>query len=146
MKIGAEHAIDYRSEDFVAAVQGFTKGRGVDVVVDIVGGDYIARDLAALALDGRIACLATQRGRDVQVDLGVMLAKRATILASSLRPRTAAQKAAIARALRKRIWPLLPKRDPIAPVVDTTFSFENAAQAHARLESSAHVGKIVLVP
>jgi putative PIG3 family NAD(P)H quinone oxidoreductase len=146
VRLGACAAIDYRTQDFVAEVTRLTQGRGVDVVLDIVGGDYIARDLACLALDGRIACLATARGRDVQIDLGTMLARRATILASSLRARTAAQKAAIAEKLRDRVWPLLPKRDPIAPVVDRIYPFERAAEAHARLEASAHIGKIVLVP
>jgi len=90
--------------------------------------------------------VATQRGRTVQLDLGRLLAKRATILGSSLRPRSAEEKAAIARALRAAIWPLLPRRDPIVPVVDLVYSFERAAEAHARLEASAHIGKIVLTP
>jgi NADPH2:quinone reductase len=144
--IGAEHAIDYKTQDFVEAVKAITQGRGVDLVLDIVGGDYINRDLAALAIDGRIACIATTRGREAKIDLGVLLMKRATILGSSLRPRTAEQKAAIARELREKIWPLLPKRDPIAPLVDSVFTFAEAPAAHARLESSAHAGKIVLVP
>jgi NADPH:quinone reductase len=118
----------------------------MDVVLDIVGGDYIARDLACLALEGRIACLATPRGRLIELDLGPLFAKRGTILASSLRPRTAREKAAIARRLEKHIWPLLPARGPIVPVLDSVYTFERAAEAHARMESSAHVGKIVLVP
>ncbi len=144
--IGAEHAINYKTQDFVEAVMAITQGRGVDVVLDIVGGDYVNRDLAALALDGRIACIATMRGRETTIDLGMLLAKRANIFGSSLRPRTAEQKAAIARELRAKIWPLLPKRDPIAPMVDSVFTFEDAPAAHARLESSAHAGKIVLTP
>jgi NADPH2:quinone reductase len=143
--LGAAAAIDYRTQDFVAEVRRLTDERGVDVVLDIVGGDYVARDVQSLALDGRVACIATQGGRTAEIDLGVLLAKRATILGSSLRPRTAAQKAAIAQHLRERIWPLLPKRDPIAPVVDSVYPFDRAADAHARLESSAHIGKIVLV-
>jgi NADPH2:quinone reductase len=146
LRIGAEHAIDYKTQDFVDKVLELTGRRGVDVVLDIVGGDYVNRDLAALALDGRIVCIATQRGREATIDLGMLLMKRATVLGSSLRPRTAEQKAAIARELLENVWPLLPKRDPIAPIVDSVFSFENAAGAHARLESSAHAGKIVLVP
>lgn len=144
--LGASQAINYRTHDFVAEVERITAGRGADVVLDIVGGDYIARDLACLATDGRIVCLATARGRIIQLDLGRLFAKRGTILASSLRPRSAAEKAAIARRLRERIWPLLPNRDPIVPVVDAVYPFERAADAHARLESSAHVGKLVLVP
>ncbi|MBV8344273.1 MAG: NAD(P)H-quinone oxidoreductase [Candidatus Eremiobacteraeota bacterium] len=146
VRLGAAHAIDYRTHDFVMETLRLTDGRGVDVVLDIVGGDYVARDLECLATDGRIACVATQRGRTVQLDLGRLLAKRATILGSSLRPRSAEEKAAIARALRAAIWPLLPRRDPIVPVVDLVYSFERAAEAHARLEASAHIGKIVLTP
>ena len=115
-----------------------------DVVLDIVGGDYIARDLECLALDGRIACVATPRGRRIELDLGRLFARRAAILASSLRPRTAEEKAAIARELEERIWPLLPKREQIVPVIDSVYPFERAADAHARLEASAHIGKIVL--
>jgi putative PIG3 family NAD(P)H quinone oxidoreductase len=146
VRLGVEHAIDYRATDFVERAKHFTQGRGVDVVLDIVGGDYLNRDLQALAVEGRIACIATQRGREATIDLGMLLTKRAGILGSSLRPRTAEEKGAIARELRDHIWPLLPKRDPIAPLVDSVFTFENAAGAHARLESSAHAGKIVLVP
>jgi putative PIG3 family NAD(P)H quinone oxidoreductase len=145
VKLGAIEAIDYRTQDFVEQVARITGGRGVDVVLDIVGGDYIARDLQCLALDGRVACIATQRGRNAGIDLGILLAKRATVIGSSLRSRSDEQKAAIARALRARIWPLLPKRDPIQPVIDSTYPFERAAEAHTRMESSAHIGKIVLV-
>ena len=146
LRLGASHAVEYRAEDFVAAAQRLTGGRGVDVVLDIVGGEYVARDLAALAPDGRIVCLATQGGRTAQLDLGMLLMRRGTIMGSSLRPRSAEAKAAIARGLLSDVWPLLPRRDPIFPVVDSVYSFERAADAHARLESSAHVGKIVLVP
>ena len=146
VKLGATDAINYHSADFVDEIARITGGSGVNVVLDIVGGDYILRDLRCLALDGRIACIATQRGRVAEIDLGLLLHKRATILGSSLRPRTAAQKAAIAANLRERIWPLLPARSVIVPVVDSVYSFERAADAHARLESSAHIGTIVLTP
>jgi putative PIG3 family NAD(P)H quinone oxidoreductase len=146
IRFGAVHAIDYRTTDFVEEVRSFTRGRGVDVVLDIVGGDYIARDLDTIAADGRIACLAIRQGRIVEFDLGKLFAKRGTILASRLRDRTPAQKAAIARELEKRIWPLLAERRAIVPVVDSVYPFERASEAHARLESSAHIGKIVLVP
>jgi NADPH:quinone reductase len=146
IRIGAVDAIDYRTADFVAEVKRITDGRGVDVVLDIVGGAYLARNLDAIALDGRVACLATLGGRVADLDLGMLFAKRGTILASHLRRRTAKEKAAIARELERRIWPLLPARDKIVPVVDSTYPFERAADAHARMESSAHVGKIVLVP
>ena len=141
--LGASAAIDYRTEDFVSAIGRLTFDKGVDVVVDIVGGDYIARDLQALALDGRVVCIATPHGRRVDLDLGALFAKRAAIMASTLRPRTAREKAAIARALEERIWPLLAQR-VIRPVVDSVYSFERVADAHARMEESAHVGKIVL--
>ncbi len=146
LKLGAIAAVNYRTHDFVAEVLRITQGRGVDVVVDIVGGEYIGRDLKCLALDGRIACIASQLSRTATIDLGRLFARRATILGSSLRPRSAEQKAAIARALREHVWPLLPRRDPIVPVIDSVYPFERAADAHTRLESSQHIGKIVLVP
>jgi len=144
--LGASLAINYHTQDFVAETLAATSGGGADVIVDIVGGDYIMRDLEALAPDGRIACLATPRGRTIELDLSRLFAKRATLLASSLRPRSSGEKAAIARKLLRDIWPLLPRRDPIAPLVDSVFTFERAADAHTRLEASAHIGKIVLVP
>lgn len=146
VRLGAVHAIDYQTSDFVAEVKQLTQGRGVDVVLDIVGGDYLARNLECLALDGRIVCIATLGGSRVELDLRSLFAKRAAIMASHLRARTAEEKAAIARELERHIWPLLPKRDTIVPVIDSVYPFERAAQAHARMESSAHIGKIVLTP
>jgi NADPH:quinone reductase len=146
LRLGAVAAIDYRTTDFVAATNRVTDGRGVNVVLDIVGGDYIPRDIECLALDGRIACIATQHGSTVELDLRRLFAKRGAIMASSLRPRTASEKAAIARALERDIWPLLPARDTIVPLVDSVYPFERAADAHTRMEKSAHIGKIILVP
>jgi NADPH2:quinone reductase len=146
VRLGAADAIDYRAQDFVEEILRITGKRGVDVVLDVVGGDYIARDLQCVALDGRIACIATARGAGVEFNLGMLLQKRASILGSSMRGRTIEQKAAIARLLLEHIWPLLPARDTIVPVVDTVFPFARAAEAHARLESSEHIGKIVLSP
>lgn len=146
LRLGAAHAIDYRQHDFVAEVKRFTQERGVDVVLDIVGGDYVLRDIEALALDGRIACIATQRGSTVNLDLRRLFAKRGTIMASSLRPRSNEEKSQIARDLEREIWPLLPARDPIVPVIDAVYPFDHAADAHARMESSRHIGKIILVP
>jgi NADPH:quinone reductase len=146
VRLGATAAINYREHDFVAEIARITGGNGVNVVLDVVGGDYIERDLECLALDGRVACIATARGTDVRFNLGKLLQRRASILGSSMRGRTIAQKSAVADLLREHIWPLLPKRDMIVPVVDTVYPFARASEAHARLESSEHIGKIVLVP
>jgi putative PIG3 family NAD(P)H quinone oxidoreductase len=146
LEFGAEAAIDYKSADFVEKVLEFTDKAGVNVVLDIIGGEYINRDLRAIATDGRIACIAHAGGTDATIDLRYLIQRRAAVLGSSLRPRTSSEKAQIANGLRKDIWPLLPNRDPIFPVVDSVFTFSQAAEAHARLESSNHIGKIVLVP
>ena len=146
LDLGAEAAFNYRETDFVAEVRAYTSGRGVDVILDIVGGAYINRDLEVLATDGRIACIATAAGHEAAVDLRYLLQRRATIMGSSLRPRSDDEKAAIADGLLRHIWPLLPERDPVVPVIDSIYTFSDAAGAHARLEASEHVGKIVLVP
>jgi NADPH2:quinone reductase len=146
LELGAQTAIDYRTSDFVERVLELTDKRGVDVVLDIVGGDYLNRDLQALATDGRIACIATAAGTESRIDLRYLMQRRATILGSNLRPRTPAEKAEIASGLRARIWPLLGARNPIFPVVDSIYPFAQVAKAHERLESSEHVGKIILVP
>lgn len=143
---GADSAINYKETDFVKAALEATNAKGVDVILDIVGGDYIERDVDALATDGRIACLAQTAGSTITLNLGKMLTKRVTITASSLRSRTPAQKAQIRDALLTNIWPLLPKRDPIRPIVDSTFPFTQAPAAHQKLESTTHAGKIILVP
>jgi putative PIG3 family NAD(P)H quinone oxidoreductase len=144
-ELGADLAINYKKEDFVEKIQDATGGRGVDVILDMVGGGYISRDLQALATDGRIACIATPQGRKVDLDIRTLMQKRAAIMASGLRTRTVQEKSAIAHALLRDVWPKLPKRDPIRPVIDSTFPLEKAADAHRRMESSEHVGKIVLV-
>ncbi len=146
LQLGADAAINYRETDFVKEVLRYTNGRGVDVVLDIVGGSYVGRDLECLALEGRIACLATSGGFESTIDLRLLLHRRAAILGSSLRPRTSEEKAEIASKLRQHVWPLLPARNPIYPIVDSVFTFSDAARAHERLESSEHIGKIVLVP
>ncbi|HZV76477.1 MAG TPA: NAD(P)H-quinone oxidoreductase, partial [Candidatus Babeliales bacterium] len=146
LRIGASYAIDYRTTDFVVEVARLTHEHGVDVVLDIVGGDYVARNLNCLGLDGRLVCIATLHGRVVELDLGPLFAKRAAIMASSLRPRSASEKASIARVLEARIWPLLPQRKAIVPIVDSVYPFDQAAAAHVRLESSEHIGKLALVP
>jgi NADPH:quinone reductase len=144
--LGCDVAINYKSADFVAEIQKATADRGVDVILDMVGGDYIARDVQALAPDGRITCISTPRGREIKFSLGTFMQKRAALMASGLRNRTVAEKAAIASSLLREIWPRLPARSPIRPVVDSTFPLEAAAAAHRRLEESSHVGKIVLLP
>ena len=146
LEFGAEAAINYRSRDFVEEVRAYTHGKGVNVVLDIVGGDYINRDLHVIGTDGRIVCLAKERGAEATIDLRYLFQRRASIMGSSLRPRTSAEKAAIADGLRARIWPLLAARDHIVPIVDSVFTFSDAAAAHARMEASSHIGKIVLVP
>jgi len=146
LELGAEAAIDYRKSDFVDRVLDLTDRRGADVVLDIVGGAYLNRDLRALANEGRIACIAHAGGTEATIDLRYLLQRRATILGSTLRPRTNDEKAAIAAGLQAHIWPHLGARDPIFPVVDSVLPFSQAAQAHARLEASEHIGKIVLVP
>ena len=144
VQLGAFAAIDYRTSDFVAETMRLTGGRGASVILDIVGGGYIGRDIEALALDGRIVCLATAGGSEATISLPRLMHRRGTILASSLRPRSDAEKAAIAQSLRDQVWPKLAARDPLRPVVDSVFAFERVQDAHRRLDSGAHFGKIVL--
>jgi putative PIG3 family NAD(P)H quinone oxidoreductase len=142
---GADFAINYRQTDFVEALAKATNGRGADVILDIVGGDYIMRDVEALAPDGRIVYLSTPRGGTLQFDLSALMKKRGALMASGLRWRTPQQKGEIRDRLLHEVWPKLPARDPIRPMVDSTFPLENAADAHRRMEASEHVGKIVLL-
>ncbi|WP_198117334.1 NAD(P)H-quinone oxidoreductase [Massilia rhizosphaerae] len=141
--LGAERAIDYKTEDFVPVVKEATNGKGVDVVLDMVGGDYVAREMSCLADDGRIVIIALLGGARANVDLGQVLRRRLTVTGSTLRPRPVAFKEKIARELRERVWPLL-EAGRIKPVIHQTFPLEQAAAAHALMESSAHVGKIML--
>ena len=143
LALGADHAINYRTRDFGAEVTRLTDGRGVDVVLDMVAGDYLAREIACLAEDGRLALIATQGGNAAQVDAGMVLRKRLTLTGSTLRPRSVAYKSALAQDLRAEVWPLI-AAGRIKPVIHQVFPAAQAAQAHALMESSAHVGKIVL--
>ncbi len=143
MALGADHAINYRTQDFVAEVERLTAGRGVDVVLDMVAGDYVAREIQCLATDGRLAIIAVQGGTKSEIDAAAVLRKRLTITGSTLRPRSVSYKGALARALRDRVWPLL-EAGRIKPVIHRVFPAAQAADAHALMESSAHVGKIVL--
>jgi putative PIG3 family NAD(P)H quinone oxidoreductase len=144
-KLGAELAIDYKREDFVAVVNTRTEGRGVDVVLDIVGGDYVHRNLQILALDGRLIQIGFQEGSGRKVDLRPIMTKRLLFTGSTLRPRSVADKGAIADALRQHVWPAL-DAGRIRPVIAQTFPLADAYRAHGLLESGAHTGKIILVP
>ncbi|MFQ5959665.1 MAG: NAD(P)H-quinone oxidoreductase, partial [Alphaproteobacteria bacterium] len=142
-RLGAERAINYRDEDFVAVVKELTQGEGVDVILDMVGGDYIARDIAALRPEGRLVFIAFLGGSGVELDFLPLMLKRITVTGSTLRPRSIEEKGAIAAELRAEVWPLL-DAGTIAPVIDSTYPLAEAAEAHRRMESGAHIGKIVL--
>jgi NADPH:quinone reductase len=141
--LGAERGINYKTEDFVEVTRQLTAGKGVDVVLDMVAGPYVAREIDCLADDGRIALIALLGGAKADLDLGQVLRRRLSISGSTLRPRPVAFKAAIAERLRERVWPLI-EQGKIKPVIYKTFPLEEAAQAHALMESSTHIGKIVL--
>lgn len=143
LKLGADRAINYRTEDFVAVVREATGGRGADLILDMVGGDYVARNYEAAAVDGRIVQIATQRGAVASADFARLMVKRLTHTGSTLRPRTVAFKGAIAAALEANVWPLLAERR-IAPVMDMIFPLKEAWRAHERMEEGEHIGKIVL--
>jgi putative PIG3 family NAD(P)H quinone oxidoreductase len=143
-RMGAERAIDYRASDFVQVVREVTEGRGVDVILDMVGGDYLPRNLECLAVEGRLVEIAFLRGATAELSLPALLQKRLVITGSTLRPRSVAQKAAIAAELRAHVWPLL-ESGAIRPVIDSRYPLADAAGAHRRMESGAHIGKVVLV-
>jgi len=143
LALGAHHAINYQTQDFVAEVQRITAGKGVDVVLDMVAGSYVAREVECLAEDGRLVIIAVQGGVQAAFNAGLVLRKRLTITGSTLRARPVAFKGAIARALRERVWPLLAS-GAVRPVVHSSFAAADAAQAHALMESNQHTGKIVL--
>ena len=143
--LGARRAINYRTEDFVAVVGELTNGRGVDVILDMVGGGYVQRNMAAAAPWGRIVNIAYQNGAKVALDLNPLLRKRLTLTATTLRARTIAEKQAIRDALAERAWPLVGS-GRIKPVIDTRFALADAQQAHRRVISGDHIGKILLIP
>ena len=143
LQLGADFAVDYRQQDFVHEALAATGGRGVDVVLDMVAGDYVARELRCLADDGRLAIIAVQGGTKSEIDAGIVLRKRLAITGSTLRARPAAYKAALARALRAQVWPLI-EAGAVRPVVHRAMPADEAAAAHALMESGTHVGKIVL--
>ncbi|WP_395827386.1 NAD(P)H-quinone oxidoreductase [Collimonas sp.] len=141
--LGAVRGINYRNEDFAAVIKDATDGNGVNVILDMVAGDYVAREISCLADDGRLVCIATLGGSSANIDLRQVLMRRLTITGSTLRPRPIGFKAAIAAQLQQQVWPLLAARK-IKPVIFRTFPLEQAAQAHALMESSSHIGKIML--
>jgi NADPH2:quinone reductase len=141
--LGADRGINYRSEDFVEIVKSLTGGKGVNVIIDMVAGDYVNREINCLADDGRLVVIALLGGSKGEVNFGEIMRRRLTITGSTLRPRPVAFKQDIAQKLRQRIWPLL-ESGKIKPVIFKTFPLEQAAEAHALMESSTHVGKIML--
>jgi NADPH:quinone reductase len=145
LAFGAEHAINYREADFAAEAKRITHDRGVDVVLDMVGGSYLDKNVEALALEGRLSIVATQGGRTGQLDVHKLMTKRGRIMGSTLRSRTPEEKGEIARRLLRDVWPMLPSKDLIRPIIDSTFPLTDARLAHERMESGKHIGKIVLV-
>jgi putative PIG3 family NAD(P)H quinone oxidoreductase len=142
-ELGASVAIDYRTEDYVKVVERETGGKGVDLILDMVGGDYINRNLQCLAVDGRLVQIAFLKGAKAEINFANVMVKRQTITGSTLRPRSVAQKGAIAQALEERVWPLVAAGE-VVPQIFATFPLEQAAEAHRLMETSAHVGKIML--
>ncbi|MGE3833064.1 MAG: zinc-binding dehydrogenase, partial [Parvibaculaceae bacterium] len=143
--LGAKRAINYRAEDFAEVLKAETGGKGVDVILDMVGGDYYPRNIAVAAMHGRIVSIAHLNGARAEINIATVMQKRLTLTGSTLRPRSVAEKAVIARALEAHVWPLLAS-GRIRPQIFKTFPLAEAAAAHALMETSAHVGKIVLVP
>ncbi|SCG51203.1 NAD(P)H-quinone oxidoreductase [Micromonospora inositola] len=142
-ELGAVHPIDYREQDFVEEVRRVTDGRGADVILDIIGAAYLPRNVAALATGGRLVVIGMQGGRKGELDLGALLAKRATVAATALRSRPLAEKAEIVRGVREQVWPLI-ESGAIRPIVDRRLPMAEAAEAHRLVETSDHLGKVLL--
>ena len=143
-RLGAERAINYREQDFVAVVKEATAGKGVDVVLDMVGGDYFPRNMDALGMDGRLVSIAVLNGVKTTINILTMMQRRLTLTGSTLRTRSIAEKSAIAKALHQHVWPLR-ESGAVQPVIHATFPLPAAAEAHRVMESGAHIGKLVLV-
>ncbi|MBM3809835.1 MAG: NAD(P)H-quinone oxidoreductase [Acidimicrobiia bacterium] len=141
--LGADHAFNYRTQDWVAEGKRVTGGAGVNLILDIVGGDYIARNLDLLSIEGRLVQIAFLKSARAEIDFSVLMRKRCTLTGSTLRPRTPAEKGVIARELHARVWPLL-ESGAVAPVIHTVFPFAEAAAAHRLMEESSHIGKLIL--
>jgi len=144
LALGADHAVNYKVEDFVAATQAATQGRGADVILDMVAGDYLPRNIAAAAVDGRIAIIAHQGGSRAEVDIRAIMLKRLILSGSTLRAQPVANKGRIAAALRSQVWPLFASKR-LRPLIHARFPLVEAARAHALMESGQHVGKLILV-
>lgn len=142
--LGAAHAINYKQSDFAAETLRLTGGRGVDVVLDMVGGSYLDRNLDSLALEGRLVIVATQGGRAAQLEIHKLMTRRARVIGSTMRARTPAEKGLVTQRLLLDVWPLLAAKDPIRPLIDRTFPLRDARLAHQRMESGEHIGKIIL--
>jgi len=143
VKLGADRAIDHKREDFVAVIEEATGGRGVDVILDMVGGGYFARNMKILAVEGRLVQIAFLQGAKAEIDLGPLMVKRQTLTGSTLRPRSVAEKGAVASSLKEKVWPLI-ESGKVGPVIFKTFPLAEAAAAHRLMESGSHIGKIVL--
>jgi putative PIG3 family NAD(P)H quinone oxidoreductase len=144
-RLGAERAINYRDGDFAAAVRDATGGLGVDVVLDMVGGEYFARNISVLAMEGRLVEIATLHGTKAEINIATIMSRRLTITGSTLRPRSVAEKGRIAAAVHQHVWPLL-ESGTVEPIVHATFPLRDAAEAHRVMEASHHIGKLLLVP
>jgi len=142
-RLGAADAFNYKTQDFEKEIEKATRGKGVNVILDMVGGDYVPKELKCLAEDGRLVFIAFLRGMKAELDIGLVMRKRLTLTGSTLRPRPVAFKGAIAKSLREKIWPLI-ESGRIKPEIYKTFPLEQAAEAHRLMESSQHIGKIVL--
>ena len=143
--LGAELAINYSDLDFVSEGKRFTRDRGVDVILDLVGGPYLDRNLDALATEGCLSIVATQGGRTGALDIGKLMQKRARIIGSTMRARSPQQKGEVANKLLRDVWPLLPAKNPIRPLIDQVFPLADARLAHQRMQEGDHIGKIVLI-
>ena len=145
LQLGAEQAINYKERDFVAEVQKLTHGQGIPLILDMVGGSYFERNLDALAVEGRLVMVASQGGRTAMLDIGKLLLKRLKVMGSTMRARPSEAKGKVAAALFSDIWPMLPAKNYIRPVIDSTFPLADAHLAHERMEAGVNIGKVVLV-
>ena len=143
-RLGADRAINYRDVDFVAVIQESTAGRGVDVVLDMVGGEYFARNIEVLATDGRLVEIATLHGAKAEINIATIMQRRLTVTGSTLRPRPIVEKARVAAAVHQHVWPLL-ESGTVKPIVHATFPLREAAEAHRVMEASQHIGKLLLL-